>query len=79
MVGPIVRTILQSVGNVLFDPGWEVLDVCISEPGIFEVADIETELLNHRLQAGNPQLHVRVSEADSVVAVTVVADKKIGN
>ena len=76
MIGPIKGTILQTVGNVLRDSGWEILDVLISESGIFEPADIETELLNHRLEAGNSQLHVCILEVDLIVEGTVAADKE---
>ena len=68
-------TILQSVGNVLFDSGWEVFDVCISNPGIFELADIKTELFYHRLEACNPQQHTRTFKVDLID--TVIADKEI--
>ena len=62
---------------MLFDSGWEILDVCIGKPGIFELADIETELFNHRLEASNSKLHVRVLEVDLIG--TVIADKEIRN
>ena len=71
------RTILQSVGNILFDPRWKVFNVCISNPGILELADIETKLFNHRLEASNSQLRVRVLKINLIVAV--IADKEIGN
>ena len=77
MIRPIERTILQSVGNVLFDSGWEIIDVRISKPGIFELADIETELFDHRLEASNSQLHVRILEVDLIDAV--IAEKEIRN
>ena len=35
------------------DVGWEIFNVRISGPGIFELAGIETELANHRLEASN--------------------------
>jgi len=44
---------LQRVENVLYDPGWKIFNICISEPGIFEPADIKTELVNHRLEASD--------------------------
>ena len=77
MVRPVKRTILQRVGNVLFDSGWEIFNVCVSEPGIFELADVETELFNHRLKASNAQMHVCVSEVDLIIVVIVFADKEI--
>jgi len=70
-------TILQGVRNVLFHLGWEVFNVCISKPGIFEIADVETKLHSHHLKASDPQLHVCVSEVHLIVAV--VADKEIIN
>ena len=70
-------TILQGVRNVLFDSGWEISDVCIGEPGIAELANVEMELGDHHLQACIPQLHVRVSEVDLIVAA--IADKEIVN
>ena len=77
MVRPMERTILQGVGNVLFNSGWEIFDSCISELGIFELADVETELCDHCIKAGNAQLHVRVSDVHMIVAAT--ADKEIVN
>jgi hypothetical protein len=77
MIWPIERTILQSVRNVLFDSGCEILNIRIREPGIFESTDIETELFNHRLHASNAQLYVRVSWIDLIGGVTT--DKEIGN
>ena len=68
-------TILQGIGNVFFHSGWEIINVCISEPGILELADVETELCNHRLEASNAQLHVCVSDVHLVVAA--IADKEI--
>ena len=53
------------------------MNVGIGEPGVFELADIKAELLNHRLEAGNPQLCMRVLEVDFIVAVIV--GKEIGN
>jgi len=41
---------LQNVGNVLFDSGWEIVDICISKLGIVEIADIEAELFLLALQ-----------------------------
>ena len=61
MVQPMETTILQGVRNVLFHSGWEICDVCISKPGIFEIADVETKLSSHYSEASDPQLHVRVS------------------
>ena len=77
MVRPMETTILQGIGNVFFNSGWEVFDICISEPGIFELADVETELCDHRLETSNPQLHVRTSDIYSIVAA--ITDKKIVN
>ena len=77
MVQPMDTTILQGIRNVLLHSGWEVFDVCISKPGIFEIADVETKLRSHHLEASDPQLHVRVSEVHLVVAA--VADKEIVN
>jgi len=79
MIRPIQRTILQSVGNILFDSQGEIFDIRISKSGIFELANIETELLSHRLQTGHCQLRVCVSEVDLIVGRTVIAEKKIGN
>ena len=47
-------TILQGVRNVLLHSGWEILDICISKPGIFELADVETKLCSHHLEASDP-------------------------
>ena len=77
MIHPIEATILQGIGNILFDSGREILNVCISESGIFKFADVETELFNHRSEASDSQLHVRAFEVDSIVAL--IADKKVGN
>ncbi len=73
----VKRTVLQTVGNVPCDSGWEVFDVHISEPGIFELANIETELANHRLEASNSKLHIRVQGVDSIIAGTIIADEEI--
>ena len=70
-------TILQGVRNVLFYSGWEISDVCIGKPGIIELADVEMELRRHRLEACNPQLHVRVSDVHLIAAV--IAEKEIVN
>jgi len=77
MIRPIEGTILQSVGNVVSDSRWEIMDVRISKPGIFELADIETELFDHRLETSNSQLHIRVVEVDLMGAL--IADKEIRN
>jgi len=71
---PIERAILRRVANVLFDSGWGVFNICISKPGIFKLADIETELFDHRLQASCA--HICVLEI--ALIVTVVADEKLG-
>ncbi len=77
MVQPIETTILQGVRNILFHLGWEILNVCISNPGIFEIANVETKLCSHHLKASNPQLYVRVLDVHLIVAV--IADKEIVN
>ena len=77
MIRPMETAILQGVRNVLFDARFEIFNVHISEPGIFKFADVETELRNHRLETGNPQLHVRISEVHLIVAA--IADKEIVN
>jgi len=77
MVRPMQQTILQGVRNVLFHLGWEIVDVCISDPGIFELANVETELRKHRLKASNPQLHMRISDVHLILAA--IADKEIVN
>ena len=77
MVRPMETAILQGVGNVFFHSGWEISNVCIGEPGIFEIADIETEPLYHRLEAVDTLLRVRLSQVDLVLAA--VAEKEIGN
>ena len=51
MVQPMETTILQGVRNVLFHSGWEISNVCISELGIVEFADVEMELGSHHLEA----------------------------
>jgi len=70
-------TILQGVRNVLLHSGWEIPDVCISKPGILELADVEMELCTHHSEAINPQLHVRVSGIHLIGAA--IADKEIVN
>ena len=70
-------TILQGVRNVLFHSGWEIFNVCISETGIFELADVETEVGSHRLDTCNPQLQVSVSDVHLVAAA--ITEKEIGN
>jgi len=77
MIRPIERTILQSFGDVLFDSGWQILNGCIRKPRVAELADIEPELANHRLEGGNSQLPICVSEVDLVFAA--IADKEIGD
>ncbi len=69
--------ILQGVQNILFHLGWEIINVCISKPGIFEIADVETELRSHHLEASDPQLHVHVLKVHLIV--TVIANKEIVN
>jgi hypothetical protein len=53
------------------------LNVRIREPGIFELADIESELFNHGIQARNTQIYIRLSGVDMIVAVTVIPEKEI--
>ena len=77
MVQPMETTILQGVRNVLFHPGCEIFDVCIGEPGIVELADVETEVGSHRLDTSNSQLHVGISDVHSMAAA--IAEKEIGN
>src|SRR5258706_882064 len=77
MVQQIVTHILQGVRDVLYHSGWEILNICISKPGIFEIANVETKLRSHHLEASDPQLHIRVSEVHLIVAT--VTDKKIIN
>ena len=74
MVRPIETTILQRVRNVLFQSGREVSNVCIGEPGIFEPADVETELHSHHSEAINPQLHIYFLGIH--VKVAAIADKE---
>jgi len=77
MVQPMETAILQGVGNALFHSGWEISNVCIGEPGVFEIADIETEPFYHRLKAGNTLLCVRLLQVDLILAA--IAKKEIGN
>ena len=77
MVQPMETTILQGVRNVLFHSGWEIFNVSIGKPGIFEIADVETKLRDHHLKARGPQLHVRISEVHLIVAT--IANKEIVN
>jgi len=57
--------------------GWEIFNVCVSKSGIFEIADVETKLHSHHLEAGDTQLQVRISEVHLIVAA--IADKEIVN
>ena len=75
MAQPVETTILQGLRNVLLHSEWEILNICIRNPGIFELADVETELRGHRPETCNPQLHIRVLDVHLVV--TVIADKEI--
>ncbi len=75
MVQPMEATILQGARNILFHSGWEIFNVCIGEPGIVELADVETELGSHHIEACNPQLHIRISDVYLVAAV--IAEKEI--
>ncbi len=68
---------MQSVGNVLFDSGWEILNIRIRQPRIFKSTDIETELFNHRIHASDAQLYVHVLGIHLMGAV--IAGKEIGN
>ena len=77
MVQPMEATILQGVRNILFHSGWEIFNVVISKLGIFELANVETELCSHHPEARNPQLHVRISDVHLIV--TAIADKEIVN
>ena len=77
MIRPIEGTILQRVGNVFRDSGLEIFDVRIGEPGIFEPADIETELAVHYIKTSNSWLYICALRVDSIVARTVIADKEI--
>ena len=70
-------TVLQGVGNALLDLGWEIFNLCNSEPGIFKLTDVETEFCNHRLEASNLQLHVHISDIHLIVTMTT--DKKVIN
>src|SRR5258706_9262107 len=70
-------TILQGARNVLLHSGWEVSHVCIGEPRIVELADVETELGGHHLEACNPQLYVGVSDVHLIAAA--IAEKEIVN
>jgi len=74
MVRSIETTIQQGVRNVLFQFGREIYNVCIGQPRIFELADVETEWCSHHSEAINPQLHVCVSDAHLEIAA--IADKK---
>ena len=77
MAQPIQTTILQGVRDVLLHSGWEIDNICICKSGIFEIANVETKLRSHHLEASDPQLHVRVSEIHLIVAA--IADKEIVN
>ena len=54
--------------------GWDICNLRIGEPGIAELADVETKLHGHRLELSNTQLHVCVSDMH-----LIVADKEIVN
>jgi len=77
MFRPMERAILQGVRNILFHLRWEIFDVCIGDPGIFELSNVETELRIHRLEASNPQLHVHVLDVHLILAA--ITDKEIVN
>ena len=77
MAQPMETAILQGVRNVPLHSGWEIFDVCISKPRIFEIADVETKLCSHHVEACDPQLYVRLSEVYLIVAA--IADKIIVN
>ena len=77
MARPVEAAILQGVGNVLFHSGWEIFNICVGEPGIFEIADIETELFYHRLEADDTLLCVRLAQVDLILAA--ITEKEIGN
>ena len=76
VIRPVKRTILQTVGDVLCDSGREIFDFRISDPGILEPADIETEFGNHRLEASNSQVYIRVAAVDSILGGTAIAVKE---
>ena len=65
------------VGNVLFDAGWEIAGGFNSEPRIFELANVETQLRDHRVETGNPELHVGVLHVHLIISA--IADKEIEN
>ena len=75
MVQPMETAILQGVRNILFHSEWEISDVCVRHSGIFQVADVETELRSHHSEAINPQLHVGV--LDVHLKIAAIADKEI--
>ena len=77
MVQPMETTILQGVRNILFHSGWEICNVCIGEPGIVELADVETELGSHHPEACNTELHVCVSDVHLIFVA--FAEKEIVN
>ena len=77
MVQPMEATILQGVRNILFHSGWEIFNVCISEPRVVELANVETEVGSHRLEACDPQLHVRLPDVHLIAAT--IAEKEIVN
>ena len=53
----------------MLDSGLQVFHICIRKTGIFKPADIETQLINHNLEACQPEMQVRVHGADMVVAL----------
>ena len=77
MVQPMQRTILQGVQDILFHSRWEICNIRIGEPGIVELADVETELCGHRLEACNSQLHVCISDVHLIDAT--FAEKEVVN
>ena len=77
MVQPMETAVLQGVGNVLSHSGWEISNLRIGDPGIVELADVETKSRSHCLDTSNPQLHVRLSEVHLIVAA--IANKEIVN
>jgi len=57
----------------------EIFNISIGEPRIFELADVETELVKHYCEASNAQLDVCISWVDMVITGTFIADEEIGN
>ena len=77
MVQPMKTTILQGIQDVLVHLGWEIFNVCISKAGIFKIADVETKLHSHYVEASDPQLHIHILEVHLIVRV--IAGEEIVN